>query len=169
MAPDNEGSLRSQLTGSWELIEYCTYSPNDESDKSYPLGKEVRGIIMYSTDGYMSSQLQIPGQKTFGEQEGTGSESDWAELGRKYAAYTGQFYLDERGDAGPVLWHHMRHSNMPYLRGDTQKRLLKIVDESDGRYLTLSLDEPKKQMSGEPKMARVRWKRLPDNQAPTPP
>jgi len=159
-------SLREQLIGAWELIEYCAYMPNDESDKKYPMGPEAQGIIMYTPDGHMSAQLLTPGQKQF---SAPGTDADWAELGRNYVAYTGQFYLDEQGDKqGPILLHHMRSANLPYLVGDTQRRLCKIQEESDGRYLVLSLGEPMK-VFGEDRMIRVRWRRMPDNQATKPP
>ena len=153
-------SLRDQLLGAWELIEYCAYMPDNESDKKYPMGPEAQGIIMYTSDGYMSAQLLTPGQKKF---EAPGSEAQLAEMGKRYVGYTGQFYLDEAGDAqGPILLHHMRTANLPYLLGDTQRRLVKIVEEEDGRYLHLSLGDTMK-VFGEDRMVKVRWKRLPDN------
>ncbi|KAK5313674.1 hypothetical protein LTR70_007515 [Exophiala xenobiotica] len=159
-------SLREQLVGAWDLIEYCAYMPNDESDKMYPMGPEAKGIIMYTPDGHMSAQL-LTRQKTFSRYSGT--EDDWAQAGKNYVAYTGQFYLDEQGDKqGPVLMHHMRTSNLPELVGDTQRRLCKIQDESDGKYLYLSLGETRK-VFGEDRMIRVRWRRMPDNQATKPP
>ena len=113
----------------------------------------------------MSAQVQDPGQKSFGENRGVGTESDWAEVGRRYLAYTGEFYLDEKGDkeGRPILMHHMKCSSLPYLLGDTQRRVVEIVDESDERYLILSLDQPIHQNSENPLLARVKWKRLPNN------
>ncbi|KAJ9662042.1 hypothetical protein H2198_001584 [Neophaeococcomyces mojaviensis] len=158
--------LREQLIGAWELIEYCAYLPDDKSDKKYPMGPEVQGIIMYTPDGYMSAQLMTPGQKPFAS---PGSNEDWAQAGKNYVAYTGQFYLDEAGDeSGPVLMHHMKTSNLPYLVGDTQRRLVKIVDEDDGKYLVLSLGSPM-EVFGEPRMIRVRWRRMSENKATKPP
>ncbi|OAL39714.1 hypothetical protein AYO20_01111 [Fonsecaea nubica] len=172
MAAGDPGSIRSQLIGAWELIEYYAYLPHDESNRVYPMGQDAKGIIMYTPDGYMSAQLQTPGQKPFGEWAGrkTGSDADWAAVGRNYVAYTGAFYLDERGDAKgrPILKHNMRYSNLPYLVGDIQRRIMRFVDESDGKYLELSLDDPAK-FEGEDRMIRVRWRRLPLNQASTPP
>jgi hypothetical protein len=160
-------SLREQLIGAWELIEYCGYLPNDVNDKKYPMGPEAKGIIMYTPDGYMSAQLLTPGQPKFARDGG--SEAEWAQVGKNYVAYTGQFYLDEEGDKqGPVLLHHMRTSSWPSLVGDTQRRLVKIQDESDGRYLVLSLGETMK-IFGEDRLIRVRWRRFPDNQATKPP
>ncbi|KIY03238.1 uncharacterized protein Z520_01705 [Fonsecaea multimorphosa CBS 102226] len=172
MAAGSPGSIRSQLIGAWELIEYVAYLPNDESNKFYPMGQDAKGIIMYTPDGYMSAQLQTPGQKPFGDRSGSkaGSDADWATVGRNYVAYTGAFYLDERGDdkGRPILMHNMRNSNLPYLVGDIQRRIMRFVDESDGKYLVLSLDDPLK-FDGEDRLIRVRWRRLPLNQASTPP
>jgi hypothetical protein len=86
-------------------------------------------------------------------------------MGKNYIAYTGHFWLDENGDHhGPLLVHEMRNSNMPRLVGDRQRRLIKIQDESDGRYLILSTADPI-QMGNEGRIPLVRWRRLEDNQA----
>ncbi len=159
-------SLRDQLIGAWDLVEYCAYLPENESNKKYPMGPEAEGMILYAPDGYMSAQLLTPGQQPF---SGPGTDTDWAQVGKNYVAYTGHFYLDEQGDKqGPILLHHMRTASLPYLVGDTQRRLCKIQDENDGRYLVLSLAEPTK-VFGEDRMIRVRWRRMPDNRATKPP
>ncbi|KIW00567.1 uncharacterized protein PV09_07921 [Verruconis gallopava] len=160
-------SLRDRLIGAWDLIEYCAYLPDDEDDKVYPMGPDAKGIIMYTPDGYMSAQLLTPGQPKFDTAKG--SEAEWARAGKNYVAYTGPFYLDEEGDdAGPLLLHHMRTSSLPYLVGDTQRRLVAIRDEPDGTYLVLSLKGTMK-VAGQDRLIRVRWRRLPDNQATAPP
>ena len=159
-------TLREKLIGAWELIEYSAHLPNNEADKKYPMGPNATGIIMYTPDGYMSAQLLTPGQSKFSS---PGSQADWAEAGQRYVAYTGHFYLDEKGDdAGPILLHHMRVANWPSLVGDTQRRLMKIQEEDDGIYLVLSLNHTMKVFE-EDRLIRVRWKRLPDNQAIKPP
>lgn len=168
MAGLANATLRNQLVGSWELIEYCAYLPRDESDKIYPQGADATGIIMYSPDGYMSAQLQTQGQKPFVRMEGT--EEEWAQAGKSYVAYTGRFFLDEGGDekGRPILKHEMRDSNIPFLRGDVQRRIVKIEQRAGARYLVLSLDEPT-QRYGEDRLIRVTWRRLQDNQAVSPP
>ena len=150
-------SLRDQLVGAWELVEYSAYSPTDRSNIMHPMGPIAQGIMMYTPDGYMSAQLQTPGVSKF---DPPGTDSDWAEVGRHYVAYTGRFFLDEKGDSkGPILVHEMRNSNVQTLLGDRQRRLCEIKDESDGKYLYLSVSEPRK-MDGEERIPLVRWRRL---------
>jgi len=154
-------SFRSKLVGAWELIEYKTYLPDDPSNIYHPMGSNAQGIIMYTPDGYMSAQLQTPGVPDFTL---PGQDGDWAKVGRNYVAYTGRFFLDEKGDdKGPLLVHEMRNSNLPRLVGDRQRRLCEIKDESEGRFLYLRVGEPIK-FGGEDRLAVVRWRRLEDNQ-----
>lgn len=157
-------SLREQIVGAWELMDYHAYLVGDESNKFYPMGRDAKGIIMYTPDGYMSAQLLTPGQKPFNEDRYGGTEGDWAKVGKNYVGYTGHFFLDEKGDSKgrPVLMHHMRTSSLPYLLGDTQRRMVRITEESDGRYLNLGLEEPM-EMKGEKRVIVVRWRRMPDN------
>ena len=52
--------------------------------------------------------------------------------------------------------------------GDTQRRLMKIVDEDEGRFLYLSLKETMK-VFGEDRLVLVRWRRFPENRESKPP
>lgn len=144
-------SLRAKLAGSWSLTSYYAYLPKDPSDVYYPMGPNATGIIMYTSDGYMSAQLCNPEPSSTSPQP--------------YIAYTGAFYFDEVGDEkGPVLYHQMRDSNLPTLVGDVQRRLMKITDEDDGRYLTLAPDGPMViGPDGLDRVLVVRWRRLDDN------
>ena len=154
-------SLRDQLVGAWELYEYYVHLPDNKEDAYYPMGRDAQGIIIYTPDGYMSAQLQIPGQQPFKD----GTDADWITVGKSYIAYTGAFYLDESGDEkGPILKHQMRNCNLPQLMGDTQRRLVKITDEEGGRFLTLAPAGPMKiAPDGLDRILVVRWKRMPDN------
>ncbi|KAK5169016.1 uncharacterized protein LTR77_006325 [Saxophila tyrrhenica] len=149
-------SLRDQLVGAWELISYTAYRPDDKSDFIHPMGPKAQGIIMYTPDGYMSAQLQTPGLT---------KGASWEDVGKNYIAYTGHFWLDEEGDShGPLLVHHMRNSNLPYIVGDRQRRLVQIKDEEGGRFLILSTADPIK-MGDVGRIPLVRWRRLEENRA----
>jgi hypothetical protein len=152
-------------------MHYYAHKVDDESDKVWPMGENAQGIIMYTPDGYMSAQLLSPGQKPFNEDRSGGPEAEWATFGRRSVGYTGQFFLDEKGDEQrrPILMHHMRVSSSPSLLGDTQRRMVRITEESDGRYLNLGLESPI-EMKGEKRVVVVRWRRMPNNsQGTTPP
>lgn len=153
-------SLRDQLIGAWELVEYQAYLTTDHTNTIHPMGKHATGIIMYTPDGYMSAQIQSPGVTSF---ERPGSESNWAEIGRSYVAYTGRFWVDEKGDEkGPLLVHEMRYSIWPSLHGQRQRRLVQIREEEDGRYLYLGPEKPQ-EMGGVERVPALRWKRLEEN------
>lgn len=133
-----KSSLRDRLVGAWELITYAVYSESSPDMVMHPLGEEAKGIIMYTTDGYMSAQLQRPGQKAFDAVwPSDGSESELAESAKKYIGYTGSFYLDESGES-PLLYHRFNLSSFPNWLGQTQKRVMKM----QGDDLILSLDKP---------------------------
>ena len=157
-------TLREQLVGAWELIEYSAHLSGNETDKKYPMGPKCQGIIMYTPDGYMSAQLLQSAQKST-----DADSSSSAGVDQMYVGYTGQFYLDEDGDAlGPVLMHHMGVTNLPALLGDTQRRLVKIVEEEGQKFLLLAV-EGTMRVEGEDRNVRVRWRRMRNNQAQTPP
>ena len=83
-------SLRHQLIGAWELTEYSAFPKDDPSQKSYPMTEDVKGIIMYTHTGYMSAQLQIPGQKPFKQNDlNGGTEQEYAESSQNYLPIRG--------------------------------------------------------------------------------
>ena len=119
---------------------------------------------MYTHAGYMSTQLQIPGQSHWKSDDlNSGSKEELAEAAQNYLAYTGPFYLDESGE-GPALQHHMTNSSFPNWLGNTQRRLVKIIKEGDDQYLTLAL-EGETTVMGEMRTLQLVWRRLPENYA----
>lgn len=156
-------SIRQQLIGSWELLDYSAHAVHNLSDKHYPLGPNADGILIYTPDGYMSVQMLTPGIKPFELEDGT--DAQWAEAGRKCHAYTGPFYLDEHGDAQgcPVLVHDMTISNMPHFKGLKQRRLLSFSEDESGKYLTLRTAEPL-QMGGKQRSVELKCRKLPVNE-----
>ena len=160
-------SLRDQLIGAWELVEYTAFPIANPSHKVYPMGKDAQGIIMYTHTGYMSAQLQVPGQPPFKFNDlNGGSVEEYAEAGKRYLAYTGPFYLDESGDE-PLLQHHMTNSSFPNWLGNTQRRRVSIEEKGDEQYLTLAPEGEVLNM-GEKRTARLVWRKLPENYADAP-
>ena len=137
--PNTASELRFRLIGAWQLESYMSVpvSPTSASKPTYPMTKNVQGMILYTSDGYMSAQLNIPGQKAFNIDEA--SESQWAEAAKRYFGYCGPYYISEEG--GKVrLRHGFRIVNRPNLVKDIQIRAWRFEDE--GKLLVLSSEEP---------------------------
>lgn len=111
--------IRDQLVGAWELLSYVSTlpDPTKEEEATYPLGKNPKGILIYSADGYMSAQIQALDQLT------------------SYLGYTGPFDIDETGTE-TVLQHHVSLSSFPAWLGDIQRRVARL----DGDILVLSME-----------------------------
>lgn len=129
-------SLNSSLIGTWNLESYYAASVADASDVYYPLGKDAKGVLMYSADGYMTAILLRPGQAGYASRDpGTASNPELAESSKRYLGYSGPYYLDESGDR-PTVRHVMNLVNFPNWMGNIQTR---VIDLS-GDKLTLGLE-----------------------------
>lgn len=153
---DSADELRKALTGAWSLESYISYpvDPNLKSRPTHPMSKAVKGIIMYNPDGFMSVQMTIPGQKPFTPQDAT--DTDWAESGRRYFAYTGPFHCKEI-DGDIKLQHHMMYSSRPDMAGNIENRVWRF--EEDGKLLILTSEHPS-EVKGEMRMPELRWRRI---------
>lgn len=163
-------SFRSQLLGTWELVSVTATNPEDASDVIYPMGKEPRGLIMYTADGYMSCQQQEPGATPYsGSRDfADGTDKELAETARRYLAYSGPFYLDETPGETPKLWHGMTVSLIPNWIGNVQPRTARIQEENGTKYLTLSPGKPSLSR-GEMRLVEIKWKKLKANTTARPP
>lgn len=137
--PKTASELRFRILGAWQLESYMSIpiSPTSPSKPSYPMTKNVQGMILYTPDGYMSAQLSIPGQKSFIVEEA--SEPQWAEAAKRYFGYSGPYYITEEEDE-VRLRHGFRIANRPNLVKQIQLRTWRFEDE--GKLLVLSSDEP---------------------------
>ena len=153
-------SIRDELIGAWELSACSASLPHDKSNVVYPLGRDAKGLILYTNDGYMSAQLSTPSEQP---------TSDYLETWGRYIAYTGPFYLDERGDneGRPILQHKMQTSNVPFLVGMTQRRIFEILEKPTGRFLELSVEEPAN-VNGEYRLIAVSWRKVSAHTAVSP-
>ncbi|KAK3631651.1 hypothetical protein LTR56_016758 [Elasticomyces elasticus] len=144
-------SLRDQLIGAWELVEYSAFPPSSPGEKIYPYGRER---TRHHNSPFASGDMN------------GGTTEELAEAGRKYFAYTGQFWLDESGDE-PILMHEMRCSSFPNWLGNVQRRIMKLSEEGGEQFLALG-PEKAVEVMGEVRMTRLVWRRLPDNLAERP-
>lgn len=127
--------LRDQLIGAWKLVSYREI-PVDGSEPFEPLGREPRGIIMYTPDGYMSAQLAKPDRPHFASGDWfAGTPEEYQQEASSYIAYSGPFHVDE---AAQALAHTMFVSLFPDWTGQTQPRVVTL----EGDTLTLGTAAP---------------------------
>ncbi|WP_321878527.1 lipocalin-like domain-containing protein [Burkholderia cepacia] len=114
--------LREQLVGAWRLVSY-EIRPRDGSAVTYPLGRDARGWILYTRDGYMSAQLMAAGRPPYASGDlHRGTESECTAAARGYIAYSGPFHLDDDG----TLTHEMDVSLFPNWIGNVQQRVFRL-------------------------------------------
>ena len=79
---------RNALIGSWSLVAY-TETDAETGEVSHPMGETPQGLILYTTDGYMSAQLGVVGRKAFASADPYGGATDeYAAAGTTYLAYS---------------------------------------------------------------------------------
>ncbi|NLA20571.1 hypothetical protein GPU89_32795 [Burkholderia cepacia] len=125
--------LREQLVGAWRLVSY-EIRPRDGSAVTYPLGRDARGWILYTRDGYMSAQMAAGRPPYASGDLHRGTESECTAAARGYIAYSGPFHLDDDG----TLTHEMDVSLFPNWIGNVQQRVFRL----DGDRLQLGTVGP---------------------------
>jgi hypothetical protein len=146
-----EPRLRDRLIGAWKLVSYVEV-PVDGSAPRHPFGKDARGLIMYTPDGYMSAQLCTAQRAPFSSGDWfEGTDAEYRAEGSSYVAYSGPFEIDEDQQ---TLRHSMFVSLFPNWTGQTQARVARL----EGDLLELSTAAPIAR-SGKQVHARLVWKR----------
>jgi hypothetical protein len=140
-SPPPQRPLRQRLVGTWKLEAYVAYpTPTCRFQRpTFPMTKNVTGLIMYTPDGYMSAHMLIPGQMSF--KRGEGEEPQWAEAGKRSFSYAGPYYISDEGTGRKeTLRHTFQVCNLPGWVGDIQVRTWKF--EEDDNLLVLGSEEP---------------------------
>lgn len=125
-------TLRERLIGAWKLVSYEIRG--SDGSMTQPMGRDAKGVIMYTLDGYVSANLMVPGRPAFsggGSASATPAELSAAAAG--YFAYAGRFEVDE---AGLLVLHHIDVCLTPNLVGSSQRRHVTL----EGPRLTLRAD-----------------------------
>ncbi|WP_423392421.1 lipocalin-like domain-containing protein [Burkholderia sp. LMG 21824] len=126
--------LRERRVGAWRLVS-DEIRPRGGGAVTYPLGRDVRGWILYTPDGYMSAQLMAAGRPPYADgdlQGGTADERAAAAGG--YIAYSGPFHVAD--DGTPT--HETDVSPFPNWIGHVQQRAVRL----DGDRLPLGTAAP---------------------------
>jgi hypothetical protein len=130
----NNQSLRERLLGSWKLVS-CEARNDDGSRVIYPLGKDARGYILYTPDGYMSAQImQLDRPRYQGADAGGGTGAESAQSGHGYLAYSGPYHVKDDS----VVVHEAEVSLFPDWVDQNLPRKAELI----GRRLELSTTAP---------------------------
>ena len=122
---------RDDILGAWRLASYTAAT---DGAVGLPLGEDPVGIIMYTSDGYMSAQLMRRDRPAYDRAiTGGGTTEQMAAAAAGYLCYTGPYSLDE---ATAILHHHVEVSLVPNWLNGVQIRQGKL----DGDTLTLSAE-----------------------------
>ena len=141
---------KEMVVGIWSLVSYET--EDSEGNKTYPMGENCEGFIMYHPEGYMSAQMMTPGRPKYaGGGLHTGTQEEMATAAQGYLAYCGPYEVDEQNQ---IVTHHMSVSMNPTWLGDTQPRYVKL----DGDILDIT--SPPVIVDGKEQNTRLIWKRV---------
>ena len=100
------------LHGAWALDEW--YVENEDGSRSAPFGRDARGAIMYTTDGYISAT--IGSAERFLPADNP-DEAQKAEAYSSYFNYVGAWTID-----GDSVTHTIEHALDPNLVGAAMTR-----------------------------------------------
>ncbi len=146
-----QGRLRERLIGAWRLVDVVE-EPVDGSPVHRPHGERPIGLILYTSDGFMSAQIMESDRPAVLSPDWSDlAPEEYAEEARGYFAYCGSFEVDE---AAGTVTHSVEASLFPGWVGSAQLRVVKF----DGEALELSSASPALS-GGAQVITRLRWER----------
>jgi hypothetical protein len=139
---------KDELVGTWQL-ESWTIGYTDRDEFTYPYGEEPQGLLVYSTDGWMSASINRPGRALLPEDVSYRKLPDAlkAQAFSSYFHYAGRYRVAD----GDVI-HYVTQSLNPNFPGTEQLRHAEL----DGHTLVLS---GKDQVGGATRFHSLVWHR----------
>jgi lipocalin-like protein len=111
-------SMRESLIGTWRLVSYEAHGAHGKI--SYPLGKNLRGLLCYTEEGFMSVQVMKKDRPKYSSKDlHLSLVEEMAAAANGYVAYAGRFSVDE---AAGTVTHHIELSLSPTWVGTDQIR-----------------------------------------------
>lgn len=148
---NKQARLRAPFVGSWKLVGYEYRRANGEA--TYPMGRNMSGLLIYDAHGMMAGQLMNPDRLEFNSGDrfrGTPEEVKAAFEG--YTAYYGRYEIDE---ADGSVNHIVESSLYPNWVGGIQKRFFEFSGEN-----RLTLRTPPLRYAGESQTGLLIWERV---------
>jgi hypothetical protein len=145
-------TLREKFIGTWKLVSY-EYRTLD-GEVTYPMGRNMTGLLMYDAHGYMAGQLMNPDRMQFASGDKfRGSPEEVKRAFEGYTAYYGTYEVDE---AEGAVNHKVESSMYPNWIGGVQKRFFEFSD--NGQRLTLKT--PPLRYADQPQTGLLVWEKV---------
>lgn len=123
--PIDAQAIVAQLLGSWDLVEWSEV--HGDGTKTYPLGEDALGQLLYSEDGHVAAQLVGARRTRF-------RSDDWRDAsleegGRAFKEYFGYYgtYSIDLGRHAVV--HHVEGAWFPNVENSDQIRIFRFEDD----------------------------------------
>ncbi len=139
-----------EFIGTWRLLSFEVRL--SEGGIIYPFGENVKGLLIYTSGGYMSGKLMPTNRTNFispDPQKGTNFEIK--EAFENFVGYYGRFKVDI---AKKTVIHHVEGSFFPNWEGDVQKRFFEFNND------LLTLSSPPQPYGDENAKAVLVWKKI---------
>ncbi|MCM3571083.1 lipocalin-like domain-containing protein [Neobacillus mesonae] len=141
---------KEELIGIWSLVSY--HVTDDQGNKTYPMGEDCTGFIMYHPDGFMSAQMMSQGRPAYASGAlHTGTQEEMAAAAQGYLAYCGPYEVDEENQ---IVTHHMSVSMNPTWLGDKQPRFVTLKDN------IIEISSQPIIVDGKEQQTKLVWKRI---------
>jgi len=138
---------QQQLVGTWKLCSFELRTHGGQT--SFPFGRKASGLLIYSSDGYMSATLIAEERQLFRSMDiRLASIEEQAHAAATCLSYCGRYEM--RADR---VIHHVTASLFPNWVGQSQERFIQF----DGVLLTLST--PTMQVQGVEQSGHLIWER----------
>lgn len=122
-------SIQREIEGTWKLISYELRIHGPWTMTRHPLGKDATGLILYTSDGYMSAQMMMPGAPAFTSRSyHDGSPEELASAAKHYLAYSGAYSVEIGADMKTLVRHKVKVSLYPNWLSTNQTRVCKLED-----------------------------------------
>jgi len=123
-------TIKNELIGTWNLLSFIEV-PVNGVDSKFPMGKNPKGILIYSPDGYMSIEItnSNPDTNVSGSDQDS-SKKEVLSFLNDFITYSGTYKIN---DAIATVQHVIRSPSSPHIDNELQER--KIDFEGDILYL----------------------------------
>lgn len=123
-------TIKNELIGTWNLLSFIEV-PVNGVDSKFPMGKNPKGILIYSPDGYMSIEITNSNlDPKASDRDRDSSKKEVLSFLNDFITYSGTYKIN---DAIATVQHIISSSSATHIGNELQER--KIDFEGDILYL----------------------------------